>query len=61
MKVQISDKDTVFRSGLMGQSMKAGGEITKLTEEADLFMRMETCLRETGKMIKLMGMEFTRI
>ena len=43
-----SEKAEVFRSGKMARSTKAGGTITKLTEEVDLFMQSVISTRESG-------------
>ena len=47
-----------FRSGLMAQDMKAIGETTKQMATVDSFMRMVTYMKETGRMIRLMEMEY---
>jgi hypothetical protein len=56
-----SEKAEVFRSGKMGQYMKAGGTIIKLTEEVDLFMLNVISTRESGWMTRLMVTESTFI
>ena len=59
--VQTLEKDTEFKSGLTGQSMKDGGKKIRRMELGDLYMLMEMYLRESGKTTKLMDLEFTLI
>jgi hypothetical protein len=48
----------VNKYGRISHFMKAIGEITKLTEEEDLFIQMETFIKENGEMIKPMEKVF---
>lgn len=48
-----------FRFGQTGQGMKGSGGRIKLMEEANFGTLMETCLTESGRMIKPMVMGFT--
>lgn len=57
----MCEKGTEFKFGQTDQSMKVGGETIQQMEEEDSFMLTETCLRETGKMTRLTGWEFTLI
>ena len=60
-RILRSEKAEVFRSGKMARSTKAGGTITKLTEEVDLFMQSVISTRESGWMTRLMATESTFI
>jgi hypothetical protein len=57
----IFDRDTEFKSGQTGRSMKVGGETIKQTGEGASFMQTATSSKEIGKMIRLMGMVFILI
>lgn len=61
LKEQILVKEKEYKSGLTDPSMKDYGNKTKPMEKDDLFMRMEMSTPESGRMIKLMGREFTLI
>ena len=48
----------VFKYGLMVLDMKAIGNIIKLVEKENSGMLMVMYLKDNGKMIKLMAMEY---
>lgn len=54
------EPDTVleFKFGPMEQNMKVNGGIIKQTVKENSGMQMETFMRVSGKMIKLMDLEF---
>ena len=54
------EQDTVleFKFGLMEQNMKVNGGIIKQTVKENFGMQMETFMRVSGKMIKLMDLEY---
>jgi hypothetical protein len=56
---QTRETVKVTKSGLMGHSMRDTGRMTKPMAEEDLSMLMETCMKVSGKMIKLMDTEST--
>jgi len=53
-------QDTVleFKFGPMEQNMKVNGGIIKQTVKENFGMQMETFMRVSGKMIKLMDLEY---
>ena len=53
-------QDTVleFKFGPMEQNMKVNGGIIKQTVKENFGMQMETVMRVSGKMIKLMDLEY---
>ena len=52
--IKIVEMVKVFKFGLMDQFTRDIGKTIKLTEEVDLSMQMETCMKENGKMTKPM-------
>ena len=50
--------DMEYKYGLMEQDMRVIGNITKLVERESFGMQMEMYLKDNGKMIKRMDMEF---
>jgi len=48
----------VYKHGPMGQNMKGNGKIIKLMAKVNFGMLMVIFLKEIGKMIKPMVMEF---
>jgi hypothetical protein len=54
------EQDTVleFKFGPMEQNMKVNGGIIKQTVKENFGMQMETFMRVSGKMIKLMDLEY---
>jgi hypothetical protein len=54
----MSEKVEVYRYGLMVHVMKATGKIIRQTEEEDWSMQMVMFMREIGKMIRPMVMEY---
>lgn len=54
----LKDMVTGFRSGQMVLAMKENGEEIKLMAEENFGMLMEISSMESGKMTKLMDMEF---
>ena len=50
-----------FRYGLTELDIKGNGEKIKLMERANFGTLMATCLTASGRMIKLMGMEYILI
>ena len=57
-RVNLLKKEKVNKSGVMGQHMRVGGEITEHMDKVEQFMQMETYMREIGKIIKRMAMEY---
>jgi hypothetical protein len=56
-KVQILEMVKANKFGLTDHSTKATGKTIKPTEEEDLFMQMEMCMKANGKKTKLMVLE----
>ena len=54
---EIVDMALAYRYGLMGQSMKVNGRITRLMEGESFIMLREMYMMAIGRMIKLMGLE----
>jgi len=52
------DKVLVFRFGLMEANMRDIGEKENVMEEVNFIMLMEMFMMVTGRMIRLMAMEF---
>lgn len=50
--------DMVCKHGQMVQSMKVIGKMTLLMVQVNFIIQMEIYMRELGRMIKLMDMEF---
>ena len=54
----IRSMGMVYKYGLMELVMKDIGDIIKLVVRASFGMLMETYLKDSGRMIKPMGMEY---
>lgn len=59
MSKQINLMVEEFKFGLMDPAMKASGRMVSNVDTEDQFMRKETFILESGKMIKHMAMVFT--